>query len=111
MCRYKKPLATLQPLDGFVFQPFEGTAHDVFGWPIGGIQDEIAKLTEAQRVLLRDGYVRWRLWSGRVPREVEGDRRTMLTDLALRGLAKKTELGWELTGRGLALREALLGEV
>lgn len=67
VCRHKRPIATLQPLDGYVFQPFSGTAHDVFGWPIGGIDAEIAKLSEAQRVLLRDCYRRWRLWSGRVP--------------------------------------------
>ncbi|HYP24448.1 MAG TPA: type II toxin-antitoxin system prevent-host-death family antitoxin [Actinomycetota bacterium] len=109
VCRHKKPVATLQPLDGYVFQPFDGTARDVFGWPVGGIYDEIAKLSEAQRVLLRDGYRRWRLWSGRVPSDVPGDRRTMLSDLAVRGLAKKTEFGWELTGRGLAMHEALQG--
>ncbi len=102
-----RPVATLQPLDGYVFQPFEGTAHDVFGWPIGGIDGEIAKLSEAQRILLRDGYRRWRLWPGRIPNDVEGDRTTILEDLHIRGLAKKTTCGWELTGRGLALHEAL----
>jgi prevent-host-death family protein len=109
--RHGRPVATLQPLDGYVFQPFEGTAHDVFGWPIGGIDDEVAKLSEAQRVLLRDCYLQWRLRPGRLPGDLwVGSART-LDDLAVRGLAKRTEFGWELTGRGLALREALRGEL
>jgi prevent-host-death family protein len=107
VCRHGRPLATLQPLDGYVFQPFEGTAHDLFGWPIGGIDDEIAKLSRAQQVLLRDCYNRWRLWSGRLPEHLMVNIMGMLRDLELRGLAKKTDCGWELTGRGLAMHEAL----
>lgn len=107
VCRHGKPLATLQPLDGYVFQPFTGTAHDVFGWPIGCIDDEIAKLSRAQRVLLRDCYRRWRLWAGRLPDGLRENPMGILKDLALRGLARKTTCGWELTGRGLALHEAL----
>ena len=111
MCRHKKPLATLQPLDGYVFQPFEGTAHDIFGWPIGGIDEEIAKLSRAQRVLLRDCYHQWRLRPMRLPSQLQCDYNDELKDLALRGLAKRTWLGWELTGRGLAMHEALQSEV
>ena len=107
--RHGRPVATLQPLDGYVVQPFTGAAHDVFGWAIGNIDEEIAKLSEGQRVLLRDGYRHWRLWMGRVPSNVEGDRGEMLEDLRVRGLAKKTSCGWEPTGRGLALHEALSG--
>jgi prevent-host-death family protein len=109
VCRHGKPLATLQPLDGYVFQPFDGTASDVFGWPVGGIDDEIDKLSLAQQLLLRDCYRRWRLWSGRLPHGLEPDRMGMLKDLEVRGLAKKTDCGWELTGRGLAMHEALQG--
>lgn len=108
VCRHKKPVATLQPLDGFVFQPFEGTAHDVFGWPIAGIDDEIAKLSEAQRALLRDCYRQWRLRPMRLPPNLQWGYNEALEDLVLRGLAEKTWLGWELTGRGLAMREALV---
>ena len=110
VCRHKKPVATLQPLDGYVFQPFEGTAHDVFGWPIGGIDDELAKLTELQRALLRYGYRDWRLWWTRVPAEIEGSRMGALDDLIVRGVAKKTSRGYELTSRGLAMHEALARE-
>lgn len=34
----------------------------------------------------------------------------LLEDLVVRGLAKKTDCGWEPTGRGLALHDALQGE-
>lgn len=111
VCRHKKPVATLQPLDGYVFQPFDGTAHDVFGWPMGGVDDEIDKLTVAQRVLLRDCYDQWRLRLGRLPDELRGGTLAMVEDLKLRGLVVKTECGLELTARGLALREALLQRV
>ena len=111
VCRHKKPVATLQPLDGYVFQPFEGTAHDIFGWPVGGIDDEIDKLSQVQRLLLRDCYRQWRLRPMRLPERVGVGLFDALDDLALRGLAKKTEFGWELTGRGLAMHEALQREV
>lgn len=111
IARHKQPVATLQPLDGYVFQPFDGTVHDVFGWPIGGIDAEIAKLSLSQRLLLRDCYRHWRLWSGRLPEGMNTNGMEMLQDLAMRGLARKTPRGWELTGRGLAMHEALQREV
>lgn len=109
--RHKDPLATLQPLDGYVFQPFTGTAHDIFGWPIGGMHEEIAKLTLAQQLLLRDCYRDWRLWSRNLPDDLRIEWHDALSDLILRGLAKRTPRGWELTGRGLAVHEALQREV
>jgi prevent-host-death family protein len=109
VCRKGKPLATLQPLDGFVFQPFEGTAHDVFGWPIGGIEEEAGKLSDLQRQLLLHGYRQWRIWPARVMDRAEWSLCIgALEEMRVRGLVTKTECGNELTGRGLALREALL---
>lgn len=43
------PLATLQPLDGVVVQPFTDRGHDIFGWPVGDEAKECAKLSELQR--------------------------------------------------------------
>ena len=107
--RHKDPVATLQPLDGYVLQPFEGTATDVFGWPIGGIDDEIAKLSRAQRVILVHCYSRWRLTMTRLWHYCPGANfNEEVRDMHLRGLVVRTELGWELTGRGLVLREELL---
>ncbi len=111
VARHGELVATLQPLDGYVFQPFKGTAHDVFGWPVGGIDDEIAKLTEAQQVLLRDCYKQWRLWPFRLPDELIHDLRGTLLDLTVRGLIRKTDCGLQLTARGLALHEALRRQV
>lgn len=109
VCRHGKPVATLQPLDGYVFQPFTGTAHDVFGWPIGNIDGEIAKLTEAQRVILVHCYSQWRLRMTRLRHYCpDASFSEEIRDMHLRGLVVRTEFGWELTGRGLALREELL---
>ena len=109
VCHRKRPVATLQPLDGYVFQPFDGTVHDVFGWPIGGMDTEIDKLGEQERALLVDGYKDWRIRPARIwdlfPGEDMGPR---LRQMAVRGLVFKGWRGWELTGRGLALREELL---
>lgn len=105
--RHGRPLATLQPLDGYVFQPFAGTGHDVFGWPIGGVDEELAKLTELQRALLKYGYRDWRLRWTRVPEDIEGSRVGAIEDLIVRGLVRKTPRGCELTSRGLAMHEAL----
>jgi hypothetical protein len=106
--RYKTPVATLQPLDGVVVQV--GSAHDIYGWPIGGADEEVAKLNDEQRELLSRGVVR-----GLYIRAVRVSERfdwsqviRSLEDLGLRGLATKTERGWELTGRGMVLRETLL---
>lgn len=108
VCHRKKPVATLQPLDGYVFQPFSGAVHDVFGWPVGGIDAEIDKLHERERLLLVDCYKDWRIRpaSGRYPSFSEALRR--LDEMQLRGLVFRGWRGWELTGRGLALREELL---
>lgn len=108
VCHWRKPVATLQPLDGYVLQPFGGTVHDVFGRPFGGIDGEIAKLSPAQRALLTDGYRDWRLRPTLV-RDLEFSVLVgALEEMAVEGLATKAWRGWELTGRGLALREALL---
>jgi prevent-host-death family protein len=108
VCRQRRPVATLQPLDGYVFQPFTGTAHDVFGWPFGDEAAQIERLSDAQRQMLTDGYRQWRVRLVRVHGVDSDELMRSLEDLYLRGLARKTPRGIELTGRGLALREALL---
>ena len=108
VCHWKKPVATLQPLDGYVVQPHTGAVHDVFGWPFGGIDDEIAKLDDVERRLLTDGYKDWRVRPGRVRGVDFGATLRALERMRLNGLAVRPWRGWELTGRGLALREALL---
>lgn len=106
--RHKRPVATLQPLDGVVVQ-LESGDRDLYGAPMGGPLQEAAKLSEVQRDLLLDGvrhgrFVPVRLW-GR--HDFRGMIRS-IEDLAFRGLARRTERGWEPTGRGMMLREALL---
>ncbi|MDQ3982186.1 MAG: type II toxin-antitoxin system Phd/YefM family antitoxin [Actinomycetota bacterium] len=90
VCRHNEPVATLQPLDGYVLQPFDGTAHDIFGWAIRGAADEIEKLSEAERRLLLDGYRDWRLRPTRTTREFDfGVLNRAIEDMGLRGLAER----------------------
>lgn len=113
ICRRKRPIATLQPLDGFVLQPFTANAHDIFGWPVGGAAEELAKLSHAQRLLLVDGYRNGRLLIS-VPghRFEAGEASREIDDLKLRGMARRvTNRGTELTARGLAMRELLLKDL
>lgn len=111
VCRNNIPLATLQPLDGFVLQPMTGHAHDIYGWPVGGIAEEAAKLTPAQQALLTDGVRQARLKSSIPSRAGEfdsGELFTAIDELRVLGFAYKTHVGSELTGRGWAMREHLL---
>jgi antitoxin (DNA-binding transcriptional repressor) of toxin-antitoxin stability system len=102
------PLATLQPLDGVVVQPFTGRGHDIFGWLAGGEADECVKLSQAQRDLLSEAISHGKFVFGRL--HGRHDFRALIEaveDLRLRGLARKTHRGWVLTGRGMVLHESL----
>jgi antitoxin (DNA-binding transcriptional repressor) of toxin-antitoxin stability system len=102
------PLATLQPLDGVVVQPFTGRGHDVFGWPVGGEVEECAKLSQAQRDLLSEAISHGKFVFGRLHgRHDFGALIEAVEDLGLRGLAQRTHRGWVLTGRGMVLHESL----
>ena len=103
-----RPLATLQPLDGVVWQPFTSSVHDIYGWPVTGASDECEKLSEAQRALLSDGVRGGRL----VPTRLLGSFEFVglirsIENMAIRGLVRRTHRGWELTGRGMTIRETL----
>jgi antitoxin (DNA-binding transcriptional repressor) of toxin-antitoxin stability system len=112
---HKQPVATLQPLDGVVAQPFAAGAHDIYGNAIGSLEEECDKLSETQRALLTTGVDRWKIVPGRVnPRVAQpidwGLLIRSIEEMGLMGLAKRTHRGWELTGRGMMLRETLLQE-
>jgi antitoxin (DNA-binding transcriptional repressor) of toxin-antitoxin stability system len=110
VCRHRRPVATLQPLDGYVFQPFSGAVHDVFGWPFGDEAAQVEALTEAEQALLLNGCRMLRL-SANVPLCEKFGSSLMhqtIEEMKSRGLARKTPRGVELTGRGLALRETLM---
>ena len=110
VCRRKEPVATLQPLDGYVFQPFTGTAHDIFGWPFGAEADQLEGLSDVDRALLLDGCRGLRVRTTVHLDEEFGWSvlRRAIEAMRLRGLARKTPRGIELTGRGLFLREVLM---
>ena len=106
--RHGHPVATLQPLDGCVTQPFAATEHDVLGSPLGDLDREIAKLRPIEKKILMHGvkWDRFRL-NGPVAIDFSETMRT-LREWELRGLARKGKRGWIVTGRALMLREALL---
>jgi len=109
VCCHGRPLATLQPLDGTVWQPFTGGAYDIYGWPVGGATKECAKLSEDQRELLSDGVRQGRLVPMRLNDRYDfPEMIRSIEELELRGLVQRTSRGWELTGRGMVLRETLL---
>lgn len=102
ICRHQRPIATLQPLNGVVVQPYEGRDYDVNGSPLSDACGELEKLTEAERTLLRDGVSGGRLIFGHGGWEA-------MKSLVVRGLARKSaDRGIVITARGLVLREELL---
>lgn len=109
VARHGRPIATLQPLDGIVVQPLSGHDCDVTGSPLGDRETELAKLSELQRQLLRDGGEFDRIYPMRIARENDlSDVLRALEGLGVRGLARKTSRGWVVSGRGMILREILL---
>lgn len=107
-----RPVATLQPLDGAVWQPFTSSVHDIYGWPITGPSDECEKLSEAQRALLMDGVRFGRLAPVRLHEDYDFvELIRSIENMAIRGLVERTNRGWELTARGMALRETLRADM
>jgi hypothetical protein len=109
ICRHRRPIATLQPLDGLVFQPLEGRDYDISGSPLGSPSVELEKLSETERALLLDAVSHGRLVPNRVERDHDTSTyRLALESLVIRGLIKRSSSrGHVLTGRGLVLREEL----
>ena len=108
VCHHRRPVATLQPLDGVVVQPFAGSEYDIEGSRLGDARDEAAKLGEVERDLLARGVWRGRVLAGRIAERWSwGETMGALDELRLRGLAMKTHAGYVPTGRGWLLHEAL----
>jgi antitoxin (DNA-binding transcriptional repressor) of toxin-antitoxin stability system len=109
ICRHRRPIATLQPLDGLVTQPLEGRDYDITGSPLGSGSVELEKLPEPERALLLDAVSHGRLIPNRVAWDHDTNaHRLALESLVIRGLVKRSSSrGHVLTGRGLVLREEL----
>lgn len=102
------PAVTTSDLSRRPWQPFTSSFHDIYGWPVTGVSDECEKLSEAQRKLLSDGVRGGRL----VPARLHGSFEFVyliraIENMAIRGLVEKTNRGWELTGRGVTIKETL----
>jgi antitoxin (DNA-binding transcriptional repressor) of toxin-antitoxin stability system len=109
VCRHGHPVATLQPLDGCVAQPFEGRVGSLDGSPLGNLETQLDGLHPMEKELLMTCIRR-----GRIVTAGLGDRDgvrpgDVLAEWELRGLARKISgLGTFATARALVLREALL---
>jgi prevent-host-death family protein len=105
--KHGKPLATLQPIDGYVTHPVTAKESDIFGSPLGSQAHEAAKLSTVEKELLSRAHPLFnritvgcsdapsdQLWAG-------------MRSLQLRGMARKQSRGLILTGRGLTMQEWL----
>ena len=106
--RHGHPVATLQPLDGCVTQPFTQTQHDVVGSPLGTLDREIAKLRPIEKRILMKAVRHDRIHPTWVTGFDSGEVMRVIRDWQLRGLARKSKRGLIVTGRSLMLREALM---
>lgn len=109
--KHGRPIATLQPLDGYVVDPRAGVESDICGSPLGNPRAEAEKLTRVQREMLRNANRLHQVTTADIPHSERGWRVEM-DELELRGLAKRTETrhGLYLTGRGMVLQEWLNSE-
>lgn len=110
VCRYGRPVATLQPLDGVVLQPLTGREFDVKGSPLGTADHEVRKLSEVQRELLCRAVHFDALRPSRLSGYDVFQVARATEDLQVRCLVKRCERGLVLTGRGMILREWLLAQ-
>lgn len=109
VCRYGHPIATLQPLDGYVAQPFEGKVGSLDGSPLGDLKAELDRLQPIEKELLMDCVRMGRIVTGGVGRYEGVGPGGVLEQWQLRGLARKIPgFGTFATARALVLREALL---
>jgi antitoxin (DNA-binding transcriptional repressor) of toxin-antitoxin stability system len=101
VCRHRRPIATLQPIDGWVGDIEGRRPCDIYGFPIGDPEGEAAKLSGLEKDLLVNVKRGRFIFSGPGFREA-------MDDLVLRGFARKSQnRGMVVTGRGIVLREWL----
>lgn len=105
--RYGKPIATLQPIDGFVLDPISGRETDICGSPLGDVGLEVGKLSDVERDLIdRSHHLMNRVTISCSDADATVTRKAM-DSLVLRGLLERTSRGLIVTGRGLMIREWL----
>ena len=108
VCSHGRPVATLQPLDGIVAQPFADRADDTYGEELLDPDGELDKLSDAQRHLLHMGLRGDQLGPARVGFITDwGELKAGIEDLKVRGFARWSERGLVITGRGMILHERL----
>jgi antitoxin (DNA-binding transcriptional repressor) of toxin-antitoxin stability system len=109
VCRYGHPIATLQPLDGCVTQPFEGRVGNLDGSPLGDLETQLDELQPIEKELLMNCIRMGRIVTGGIGRYEGVGAGDVLEQWQLRGLARVIPgFGTFATARALVLREALL---
>ena len=102
VCRHRQPVATLQPIDGWVGDSDGRNECDIYGSPLGDQAQEAGKLTQTQKDLLIRARRGRLLFGGQV------DFKDAVHDLSLRGFTKWVPgRGDLLTGRGTVVKEWL----
>ncbi|MGH2756431.1 MAG: type II toxin-antitoxin system Phd/YefM family antitoxin [Actinomycetota bacterium] len=104
--RHKRPIATIQPVDGFSGQPLIKRETSIDGSPLGDVSEETDRLTDVERSLLVDAVGINKIHPARLSQF--GEAVDALKEMELRGLVRKSPIGWVLRGRGMMLREVLL---
>jgi antitoxin (DNA-binding transcriptional repressor) of toxin-antitoxin stability system len=111
VCRHGVPVATLQPLTGYVLQPGVVAPHDIAGDPLADVQGALNQIPPFTTELLRTcrtDVIKLRHefsnWPSRAFRE-------SMDDLVVRGLARRTHRGMTLTGLGLFFKDELIRRV
>lgn len=103
VCRHRRPVATLQPIDGWVIDARAENECDIHGSPLGDQRREAEKLSRTQKeLLLGTNPLQRFIFTG------HSDHRAAMTDLVLRGFARRSSnRGMVLTGRGMVMKEWL----
>lgn len=103
VCRHRRPVATLQPIEGWVVDATGENECDIYGSPLGDQRREAEKLSQTQREMF--------LGTNRALRFIHRghpDHWEAVADLELRGYARRSKhRGMVMTGRGLAMKEWL----
>jgi antitoxin (DNA-binding transcriptional repressor) of toxin-antitoxin stability system len=110
VCRHRVPIATIQPLNGIIKQPFDAMAYTLEGNQVLDLRSMALGLPALWQDLLLTCRVEYNVDKFRsgwlIGNWPDPAISAAYPQMALRGLAKRTR-GWVATGLGLALKDEL----
>lgn len=111
VCRHRVPIATIQPLNSAIRQPFDPVTYDIEGCPVPDLRSMAVALPAIVKDLLLSCNAEYNVDKFRAGHLCEKWPLDSISDafdqMRTRGLAKKTARGWVATGLGLALKDEL----